>query len=218
LATLWLFAGTPVASASAQDADTAAMRNNEVERLRQLLQRYHKESGGTAPSPASSSSASERPADTSQRDLDERLAQGFSTDKLILRADELPLLISVVEARLNRDLTEERRNDLPLIGSLQTRRRGSLVGSHSYNLTHIGQYQFVSRLDLTAGTNTLTVVDRQWTVKLPETDADPSYLMFLYAAPLDNWELHLIPAAAVDNTKDKLPAWLTAFTASRPAP
>jgi hypothetical protein len=200
--------------ALAQGDESAGDRDSEVERLQQLLLRFQAAARGEEPAPPSDTPLAERPSETSLAAFEAQLARGFAADKLLLRDDELPLLIASVETRLNDSLLEEPRNDAPLIGSLQTRKRGALVGSHSYSLRHIGRHNFVGRLDLGAGSNTLSLIDQQWTLNLPETHGDRSYVVVLYAAPLDDWELHLISATAAEDAD--LPAWITGLAENTP--
>lgn len=216
LAATLLYLAIGSVGALAQSDESAGDGDSEVERLQQLLLRFQAEARGDEPAPPSDTPLFERPPDTSLTAFEAQLARGFTADKLLLRDDELPLLIASIETRLNDSLLEEPRNDAPLIGSRQTRKRGALVGSHSYSLRHIGRHNFVGRLDLGAGSNTLSIIDQQWTVNLPETHGDASYIVLLYAAPLDDWELHLISASAIAAQDAGLPGWLTGLTEHTP--
>jgi hypothetical protein len=214
LFTLCLYLVVGSTAVSAQGDESARDEHSEVDRLQQLLLRFHADSRSGEPSAASETPLFETPADTSPSAFESQLARGFTRDKLLLRDDELSLLIASVETRLSDGLLEEPRNAVPLIGSLQTRKRGALVGSSSYSLKHIGRHNFVGRLNLGAGSNTLSIIDQQWTVNLPETHADASYIVVLYAAPLDDWELHLIAATAISVEDAGLPGWLVGLAES----
>jgi hypothetical protein len=204
--------------ALAQEDESAGDQASEVDRLQQLLLRFQAESRSDEPPQPSETPLFETPPDTSLTAFESQMARGFTSEKLLLRDDELPLLIASVETRLSDSLLEEPRNDVPLIGSLQTRKRGALVGSHSYSLRHIGRHNFVGRLDLGPGSNTLSIIDQQWTVNLPEIHADASYIVVLYASPLDDWELHLIAASAISAEDGALPDWLLGLAETTPAP
>ncbi len=207
-----VLAGVFVASGVAAQDNTPSQPDGdgEVERLRGLLQRYHRDSRSEAPITTDIEAeliSAEPPP--SQRELDERLAIPFSGSKVLLRDDELGLLVERVQARLDDPRLEDRRNDAPMIGSVQSRENGSLVGNATFSFSHLGKHQYLARIALRSGRNTLTVSDEQWRVDLADTGATIEHLIILYAPPIEKWELQAVSALALQSSGDSLPAWLT---------
>ncbi|WP_439101226.1 hypothetical protein [Congregibacter sp.] len=198
-------------SASAQETDASGLSDSDVERLRGLLLRHRSFAGApVAPEPSLDEDANTLPFDATpgEAELALLLNAPYSREKLLLRADEWPLLRSEVESRLADSTIAERRSDSPLIGTIQIRQRGSLVGSSTYNLRHIGKHQFVGQTELGDGLNVFGVSDFQREIELPPLERSPKYLLLLTAPPRQDWVLHLIPATVLAEMQSDRPAWL----------
>ncbi|WP_439107491.1 hypothetical protein [Congregibacter sp.] len=204
LISLWFFAlGCNVASAQSEPA-----ADSDADRLRGLLLRYQS---------ADETKASEKALDEetwpsdplpSESELAAALNAPYSVEKVLLRADELPQLLAAVESRLSNQSIADRRNDASLIGTIQIRQRGTLVGSSTYSLKHIGKHQFLGQTELGQGRNILGVADSQWEVELPATKSPERYLLVLIAPPRQDWELHLVPASSATALGNDVPQWL----------
>lgn len=195
----------------AQEPAAPGLSDSDVERLRGLLLRHQSDNGeavNTAPAPVETTSALPVDASADEAKLALLLNAPYSRDKLLLRADEWPLLRSEVETRLSDTAIAERRSDSPLIGTIQIRRRGSLVGSSTYNLRHIGKHQFVGQTELGNGLNVFGVSDFQWELELPPLEGSAKHLLLLTAPPRQEWMLHLVPASVLEELQNDRPPWL----------
>ncbi|WP_152025227.1 hypothetical protein [Congregibacter litoralis] len=203
-------------STRAQEPGAPGLSDSDVERLRGLLLRHHSGNGeavNTAPDPEEATDALPVDASADEAKLALLLNAPYSRDKLLLRADEWPLLRTEVDTRLSDTAIAERRSDSPLIGTIQIRRRGSLVGSSTYNLRHIGKHQFVGQTKLGNGLNVFSVSDFQWELQLPPLEGSAKHLLVLTAPPRQDWTLHLVPASVLVDLQNDSPPWLGAASA-----
>lgn len=202
-AAVGIFLSALATTGQAQDS-----HSTEVERLQQLLRRYHGQEQPVIEEDPSLGievhEAIETAPDRAAHDA--RLAMPFSESKVLLRSADSDDLIDLVEARLADRGIADRRNDAPLIGALQQRRDGAFLGNRTFSFAHVGKHQFVSRTRIDAGRNLITAVEEQWTVELPE-GTDGEYLLVLYAPPIDAWSLQILPLPVA---ADSSPAWLDA--------
>lgn len=191
---------------TAQEAGTSAA-DTDVDRLRGLLLRHQ---GADTQMVIEDSTSIDAPLELESREADFAAALNapYSPKKVLLRPEELPVLLADVEARLANSDTPDRRGDGALIGTIQIRQRGSLVGSSRYSLTHIGKHQFFGYAELAQGRNILGVADTQWEIELPTLEEPSRYLLLLIAPPREDWELHALPASATIPLGDAVPQWL----------
>ncbi|WOJ94460.1 hypothetical protein R0135_04685 [Congregibacter variabilis] len=190
----------------AQEADITAAET-DVERLRGLLLRHQ---GADTEKVTEESPIVDIPLDLESQESEFAAALNapYSPQKVLLRPQELPLLLADVEARLADSKAVDRRSDSSLIGTTQIRQRGSLIGSSRYSLTHIGKHQFFGYTELAPGLNILGVADKQWEIELPTVEGTNRYLLLLVAPPRGDWELHALPASATMQLGDAAPQWL----------
>lgn len=202
-ATVGIFLSIIATAGQAQD-----FHSTEVERLQQLLRRYHgQEQPVVQEDPLLGIEAhAQMDAAPDRTAHDARLALPFSERKVLLRTGDTDELINLVEARLADATIADRRNDAPLIGALQQRRDGAFLGNRTFSFAHVGKHQFVARTRIDAGRNLITAVEEQWTVELPE-GTDGEYLLVLYAPPIDAWTLQILPLPL---PADSSPTWLDA--------
>ncbi|MFT7286247.1 MAG: hypothetical protein ACI87W_000351 [Halieaceae bacterium] len=181
---------------------------SEVNRLRQLLQRYHSDNAIENPVVEAAPLLPRQDGAPGEAALQTQLARPFSPAKVLLPPEEVGLVITQIEQRLDDPLLEERRNSAPMICTVQTRRRGTLIAGTTHNMVHIGKYQFIGKLSVRGGTSTLSTADQRWVIELPRETLEQDYLVALHAPPLGDWEMHAMPLEAVRNLPDVLPDWL----------
>ncbi len=187
---------------------------SEGERLKQMLLRYHDDASADRPAegPLEDTALLDEPV-ASESDLAAQLALPFSAEKVLLREDELALVIDEVEGRLADPRLNERRNNAPMIAAVQNRRSGALVANTTFSFTHLGKHQFLTRVGLSGGGNVVTVAEEQWRIDLPPAYEASPYLVFLYAPPIGDWRIHALPAVALESDSNDLPSWLSDNTA-----
>ncbi|WOJ95506.1 hypothetical protein R0137_09580 [Congregibacter brevis] len=201
-----------------QEAENAVDPETDVDRLRGLLMRHQGADSDPIEEPTVLTETIELDRTASESQMAAALAAPYSADKLLLRIDEWPQLLAEIERRSNDATIGERRSNSPLIGTIQTRQRGTLVGSSTYSLKHIGKHQFVGQTDLGQGRNIVSVSDFQWEIELPAMDKKTRYLLVLVAPPRQDWILHAIPASVIGSLGADTPSWLKEpSTEARPA-
>ncbi|MFK8042913.1 hypothetical protein [Congregibacter sp.] len=191
-----------------QEAENAVVPETDVDRLRGLLMRHQGADSGPIEEPSALAETLELDRSASESEMAAALAAPYSTDKLLLRVDEWPQLLADIESRRSDATIGERRSNSPLIGTIQTRQRGTLVGSGTYSLKHIGKHQFVGQTNLGQGRNVVSVSDFQWEIELPAMDQKTRYLLVLVAPPRQDWVLHALPASVIESLGADTPSWL----------
>ncbi|EED33317.1 hypothetical protein NOR53_1332 [gamma proteobacterium NOR5-3] len=206
---LYLAGAGGVCVSWAQEINTAATTESDVERLRGLLLRYQGDGSTELEADPPVTDLSLEPSlESKESDFAAALAAPYSPDKVLLGPQDLPMLLAEVEERLVDSEVADRRNNASLIGTIQIRQGGTLIGSNRYSLTPIGKHQFFGYTEFGEGRNILGVNDAQWEIELPPPVGTERYLLLLVAPPGEDWELHVIPASATGQLGEDRPQWL----------
>jgi hypothetical protein len=195
--------------AYADSADNAAASGQpvttEVERLRELLRRYHASRGDEAQAPASEAPQPATPAMTRER-LEALLDTPFSAHKVLLHPREYAELEAELRAHLDDTSLPGRRHDTALIATLRTRADGALRARSSHSLRHLGRHCFAGIAAVVGGRSSVSIGEYSWDFELPAAQAEADYLLTLYAPPTGDWDLHVISRQALPDAPR--PAWL----------
>jgi len=186
---------------------TREQEAENVERLHGLLESYYMELQESARVLPTAEEIAER--ELAQQDADSLERIPFRVDKVRLSGSEGSTALAEITQRLMDPRIPESRRDIAPICLIKTRLFDTLIISENRSLRPVGKNHYIARVRRQPGYTTLTILSKQWALRLPQHVSARDFLITLYRRVEGKLELHIFAVddlLAVENAH--IPAWL----------
>ena len=133
----------------------------------------------------------------------------YSIDKVRLSGSEGSTALVEISQRLMDSRVPESRRDIAPICLIKTRLFDTLIISENRSLRPVGKNHYIARVRIQPGDTTLTILSKEWELRLPQHVNARDFLITLYRPVEDSPELHVFAVEdllAFENAH--IPAWL----------
>jgi hypothetical protein len=187
--------------------DSRELEAENVARLHGLLENYYAELQESARILPTEEEIAARKA--ALRDAETLQRIPYSVDKVRLSGSEGSMALANISNRLMDPMIPESHRDIAPICLIKTRLFDTLVGSENRSLLPVGKNHYIARVRLQPGDTTLTILTKQWELRLPQHANARDYLITLYRPLEGEPELHVFSVDdLLDHEQAHIPAWL----------